>query len=76
MGKEAVQDLCDSLLTCNGKEWIIINDDGMSALAEEVVCIAAKSAKSNRRAKPSTDLSTPVASVMCHISISFCKPAM
>jgi hypothetical protein len=48
----------------------------MSTLAKDVVCIAAKLVTSNRRAKPSTDLSTPVASVMSHMSKSFCKLAM
>jgi hypothetical protein len=61
-------------LACNEYECII-DEDGMSTLAEDVVCIAAKLAKSNLRAKPSTDLSTPVASVTSHMSISFCKPA-
>ena len=45
----------------------------MPTLAIDVVCIAAALIHSNRRAKPSMDLSTPVASVMSHMSISFCK---
>jgi hypothetical protein len=54
----------------------MIDGDGMSTLAIEVVCIDAKLSASNCRARPSTDLSTPVAAVMSHISIPFCKPAM
>jgi hypothetical protein len=41
-------------------------------LAWEVVWIAAKLTRSNRLARPSTDLSTPSASLMSHMSISFC----
>ena len=48
----------------------------MSALAEDVVWIDTKLVKSIRRAKPSMDLSTPLASLMSHISISFCELAI
>jgi hypothetical protein len=47
-----------------------------STLAKDVVNTAEKLARNNRRAKPSMDLSTPVASVMSHMSISFCKPVI
>ena len=46
------------------------------SLAWEVVWIAAKFTTSNRLAKPSTDLSTPLASLMSHMSISFCDSAI
>src|SRR6266850_1494938 len=42
------------------------------SLAWEVEWIAAKLTTSNRLATPSTDLSTPLASLMSHMSISFC----
>jgi hypothetical protein len=45
----------------------------MSSLAKDVGWIAAKLTKSNLRAKPSRDLSTPLASLMSHMSISFCE---
>ena len=45
----------------------------MSTLAEDVVWIDTKFVKSIRRAKPSIDLSTPLASLMSHINISFCE---
>jgi hypothetical protein len=48
----------------------------MSTLAEEVVWMAAKLIKSNRRAKPSMDLSTPLASLISHINRSFCELAV
>ena len=48
----------------------------MSSLAEDVVWIDAKLMKSNRRATPSTDLSTPLASLISHMSISFCELAI
>jgi len=41
-------------------------------LAWEVEWIAAKLTTSNLRAKPSRDLSIPLASFMSHMSISFC----
>ncbi len=44
----------------------------VSWLTEDVVWIAAKLTRSSRRAKPSTVLSTPLASLMSHINISFC----
>ncbi len=47
--------------------------DGMSTLATDVVCIATKFNKSSRRARPSMDLSTPLASFISHINISFCE---
>jgi hypothetical protein len=45
-------------------------------LTREVVKIAAKLMMSNRRAKPSTDLSTPLDSFMSHMSMSFCFSAL
>ena len=45
----------------------------MSPLAKDVECIEARLTVSNRRAKPSADLSTPLASSMSHMSISFCE---
>jgi hypothetical protein len=54
----------------------IIGGDGMTPLAKDVECIDAKLTTSKRRAKPSGDLSTPLASLMSHMSISFCKSAV
>ena len=48
----------------------------MSSLAKDVGCMAARLVASNRRAKPSGDLSTPFASLISHMSISFCESAV
>jgi hypothetical protein len=48
----------------------------MLPLAKVVVCIDARLNPNMRRAKPSVDLSTPLASLMSHISISFCESAV
>ena len=71
IGKKVIQYLRDSLLTGNDQNCII-RRDGMSSLAVDVELMAARLTTSNRRAMPSTDLSTPLASLMSHISISFC----
>jgi hypothetical protein len=47
--------------------------DGMSSLAKDAEWMPAKLTASIRRAKPSSDLSTPLASLMSHMSISFCE---
>jgi len=73
IGNEAVQNLRGSLWAENDYEYVI---DGDGTLAKAVVCTPAKLAMSNRRAKPSTDLSTPLASVMRPMSKSVCKSAM
>jgi hypothetical protein len=45
----------------------------MLSLAKEVEWMPVKLTASNRRAMPSRDFSTPLASLMSHMSISFCK---
>ena len=73
IGKEAIQKSRDSLWVDNDYEYVI---DGDGALAKAVVRIPAKLTRSNRRAKPSRQFSTPSASVMNDMSKSFCKSAM
>jgi hypothetical protein len=48
----------------------------MLSLAKDAGWIAAKLTKSILRATPSRDLSTPLASLMSHMSISFCDSAV
>ena len=48
----------------------------MSSLARDVKLIAAILIVSNRRARPSTDLSTPLASLIIHMRKSFCRLAV
>jgi hypothetical protein len=73
--KKTVQYLRDRLLTRDNKDYII-GGERMSSLAKDVEWIAAKLTRSNLRATPSTDLSTPLASLMSHMSISFCESAL
>src|ERR1700730_5209256 len=73
MGKETIQYSCNRLKVNNDQECIT---ECEVLLACDVVWIAAKFTVSNRRARPSRDLSTPRASLMSHMSKSFCDPAI
>ena len=71
--KKTIQCLGERLLKGIDQDCII---GGTLSLAKDVELIDTKLTKSIRRAKPSTDLSTPLASLISHMSISFCEPAI
>jgi len=73
MGKETIQYPCSRLKVNNDQDCTA---ECKVLLACDVVWTAAKLTVSNRRARPSRDLSTPWASLMSHMSISFCDSAM
>jgi hypothetical protein len=53
-----------------------VGEDGKTILARDIEWTDTRLIRSNRRAKPSTDLSTDLASLMSHINISFCESAL
>jgi hypothetical protein len=70
MRKETIQQSCDRLKINNHQHCVVENK--VLSLACEVVWTAAKLTVSSRRARPSRDLSTPLASLISHMSRSFC----
>jgi hypothetical protein len=50
-----------------------VGEDRKTILAKDIEWTDARLSRSNRRAKPSRDLSTDLASLMSHINISFCE---